>query len=499
MRVLFISPEAVPFAKTGGLADVAGSLPAALKRLGMEVHLVLPFYRVVRESNLEYRLLLKDLTVTLGDGELVARVWGSVNDAEVPVYLIEREDMYDRPNIYGNSLGDYYDNFERYTFFSRAALSTAEVLSIKPDLIHCHDWQTGLVPALLKGPLRNSATLGAAPTVFTIHNLGYQGLFPADKMVLAGLSREEFFRSEGLEYYGKISLLKAGIVYSDAVTTVSPSYAREIQTPEYGMGMEGVLQYRRASLHGILNGVDYQRWDPARDPHISASYSLGRMAGKQACKESLIREMNLNSLLAKRPLLGMISRLDTQKGVDLLVKVLDDMLALNVGLVVLGSGDEQIQRSIQEAADRHPGQVKLTTGFDEPLAHRIMAGADILLIPSRYEPCGLTQMYALKYGTVPVVRATGGLEDTITVFNPQEGEGNGFKFGAYESGAFLAAVQKAVKTFQDSRSWNRLMANGMKEDFSWEQSAQRYRALYESLIASNRHEEAFDDRKEAAQ
>jgi starch synthase len=482
MRVLFISPEAVPFAKTGGLADVAGSLPAALKRLGMEVHLVLPFYRVVRESNLEYRLLLKDLTVTLGDGELVARVWGSVNDAEVPVYLIEREDMYDRPNIYGNSLGDYYDNFERYTFFSRAALSTAEVLSIKPDLIHCHDWQTGLVPALLKGPLRNSATLGAAPTVFTIHNLGYQGLFPADKMVLAGLSREEFFRSEGLEYYGKISLLKAGIVYSDAVTTVSPSYAREIQTQEYGMGMEGILHYRRASLHGILNGVDYQLWDPARDPHISAPYSLGKMTGKQACKESLIQEINLDPILAKRPLLGMISRLDAQKGLDLLVKVLGDLLALNVGLVVLGSGDEHIQGAIQEAADRHQGHVKLTTGFDEPLAHRIMAGVDILLIPSRYEPCGLTQMYALKYGTVPIVRATGGLDDTIVPFDHRTGEGNGFKFSAYEPIAFLEAAGKAVDLFEDPKAWKRLMANGMKEDFSWDRSAQRYRTLYELLM-----------------
>jgi starch synthase len=485
MKVLFISPEAVPFAKTGGLADVAGSLPVALKRLGVEVHLALPFYRVVREGNPDPSLLLKDLTVPLGKKELAARVWGFSTNAEVPVYLIEREDMYDRPNIYGNSLGDYYDNFERFTFFSRAALSTAETLSIKPGLIHCHDWQTGLVPALLKGPLRDSTTLGDTPTVFTIHNLGYQGLFPADKLVLAGLSREEFFRSEGLEYYGNISLLKAGIMYSDAVTTVSPSYAREIQTPEYGMGMEGILQYRRASLHGILNGVDYHLWDPARDPHISAPYSLGKMTGKQACKESLIQDMTLDPLLAKRPLLGMISRLDAQKGMDLLLKILDDILALDVGLVVLGSGEEQIQEGILEATERHPGRVKLTTGFDEPLAHRIMAGADIFLIPSRYEPCGLTQMYALKYGTVPVVRATGGLEDTIAAFNPEEGEGNGFKFGAYEPGAFLAAVKKAVETFQDSRLWNRLMANGMKADFSWGRSAKRYRALYELLMAKH--------------
>ncbi len=483
MKVLFISPEAVPFAKTGGLADVAGSLPVALKRLGAEVHLVLPFYRVVREGNFEHRLLLKDLKVPLGNADLTVRVLGCSSDAEVPVYLIEREDMYDRPNIYGDSLGDYYDNFERFAFFARAALSNAEMLSIKPDLIHCHDWQTGLVSALLKGPFKDSTTLGATPTVFTIHNLGYQGLFPADKLRLTGLSRQEFYRSEGLEYYGNISLLKAGIVCSDAVTTVSPAYAREIQTTEYGMGMEGILQYRRASLHGILNGVDYQLWDPARDAHISARYSAGKVAGKHACKESLIREMNLDPSLTKRPLLGMISRLDAQKGLDLLVKILDDIMALDVGLVVLGSGDEHIQGAIQEAAQRHPGRVGLTIGFDEPLAHRIIAGADIFLLPSRYEPCGLTQMYALKYGTVPVARATGGLEDTIAAFNPEKGDGNGFKFKPYEPGAFLGAVQRAIETFQDPKSWNRIITNGMKEDFSWDRSARKYLELYRSLMA----------------
>jgi starch synthase len=482
MKVLFISSEAVPFAKTGGLADVAGSLPVALKRLGVEVHLVLPFYRVVREGNLEHRLLLKDLKVPLGNTELAARVWGSSTEEEVPVYLIEREDMYDRPNIYGNSLGDYYDNFERFAVFARAALSTAEILSIKPDLIHCHDWQTGLVSALLKGPFRDSTTLGAPPTVFTIHNLGYQGLFPEDKLSLTGLSREEFYRSEGLEYYGNISLLKAGIAYSNAVTTVSPAYAREIQTPEYGMGMEGILQYRRASLYGILNGVDYQLWDPARDAHISVHYSPRKVAGKHACKESLIQEVNLDPLLTKRPLLGMISRLDAQKGLDLLVKILDDILTLDVGLVILGSGDERIQGAIQEAAQRHPGRVGLSIGFDEPLAHRIMAGADAFLIPSRYEPCGLTQMYALKYGTVPIVRATGGLDDTIVPFDHKTGEGNGFKFSAYEPNAFLEAIRKAIDLFQDPKAWQRLMANGMKADFSWERSAQQYRTLYESFM-----------------
>jgi len=482
LKVLFLSPEAVPFAKTGGLADVAGALPNALVRLGVDVDLMLPFYRVVREGGFEPRLLLRDLKVPLGNSELAAQVLGAKTEAGLPVYLIEREDLYDRPNLYGNPMGDYYDNLERFTFFSHAALRTVETLSVKPDVIHCHDWQTGLVPALLRGPYRDSPFLGATATIFTIHNLGYPGLFPSEKLSVTGLSGEEFFHPEGLEYYGKISLLKAGIVYSDAITTVSPTYSKEIQTPEYGMGMEGILQYRRASLHGILNGVDYQLWDPARDPHISAPYSLGKIAGKQACKESLIREMTLDPLLAKRPLLGMISRLDAQKGLDLLVKVLDDILALDVGLVVLGSGDERIQGAIQEAAQRRPGRVGLTIGFDEPLAHRIMAGADAFLIPSRYEPCGLTQMYALKYGTVPVVRATGGLDDTIVPFDHKTGEGNGFKFSAYEPKAFLEAIRKAVDIFQDPKAWKRLMANGMKADFSWDQSARRYMELYRSVI-----------------
>jgi len=482
MKALFLSPEAVPFAKTGGLADVAGSLPVALKRLGVDVHLALPFYRCVREGKFEPRLLLKDLKVPLGTSELAARVLGATTEEEVPIYFIEREDMYDRPHLYGNATGDYYDNLERFTFFIHTALKIVEMLSIKPDLIHCHDWQTGLVPPVLKGPYSNTSIFKDTCTIFTIHNLGYQGLFPADKLPLTGLSREEFFHPDGLEYYGKISLLKAGIVYSDAITTVSPTYAKEIQTPEYGMGMEGILRFRRDALHGILNGVDYRLWDPARDPHIATTYSPRKIAGKCACRESLIKEMNLDPLLTKRPLLGMISRLDAQKGLDLLVKILDDILALDVGLVVLGSGDERIQQDIRKATRRYPGRVALKIGFDEPLAHRIMAGVDVFLVPSRYEPCGLTQIYALKYGTVPIVRATGGLDDTIVPFDLKTGEGNGFKFRPYEPDAFLDAVRVAVELFQDSKAWKKLMANGMKADFSWERSAQSYLELYESLI-----------------
>lgn len=481
-KILFLSSEVVPFAKTGGLADVAGSLPGALKRLGADVRLVLPYYRLVRDGNFEVRPLLNTLDVPLGKTMLTARVLETRTEEGVPVYLIDREDLYDRPNLYGNAMGDYYDNLERFTFFAHSALRIAEAISFRPHLIHCHDWQTGLVPALLKGPYRKTPFFRRTRTLFTIHNLGYPGIFPAEKLSLTGLPFAEFFQPEGLEFWGKISLLKAGIVYSEAMTTVSPTYAREIQTPEYGMGMEGVLHHRRAFLHGILNGVDYLLWDPAQDTHISANYSPAKMIGKESCKESLIREMGLDSSLRGRPLLGMISRFAGQKGLDLLIKILDEILSMELGLVVLGSGDERIQKAILRAVERHPGRVRLEIGFNEPLAHRIMAGVDIFLIPSRYEPCGLTQMYALKYGTVPVVRATGGLEDTILSFDPQKGRGNGIKFGPYEPEAFLAAIREAVDLFQDSEKWKRLVANGMKADFSWDHSALKYLDIYRSIL-----------------
>ncbi|MGQ9652787.1 MAG: glycogen synthase GlgA [Thermodesulfobacteriota bacterium] len=481
LKVLFLSPEAEPFAKTGGLADAAGALPCALKRLGVDVRLLLPLYRAVKEGGFEMRTLLSGLEVPLGSDMLCADVEETRTEDGIPVYLIRREDMYDRPNLYGDSAGDYYDNLERFSFLCHASLRIAEALSLRPDLIHCHDWQTGLVPALLRGTYRHSEMLGRVPCVFTIHNLGYQGLFPARKFPVTGLQWREFFHPDGVEYWGNISLLKAGIMFCDAVTTVSPAYAREIQSPEFGMGMEGILFRRRASLHGILNGVDYGRWDPAKDPHLPARYFPGRMGGKAVCKESLVREMGLEPTLVERPLLGMVSRLTSQKGVDLLVRVMDELLRLDVGVVILGSGERHYEEKLREAERSHPGRLGLMIGFDEPLAHRIVAGADILLVPSRYEPCGLIQMYALKYGTVPLVRATGGLEDSVREYDLRSKEGNGLKFGPYEPEALLAAVRRGVALFRYPQHWRRLVLNGMKEDFSWDRSARSYLELYESL------------------
>ena len=482
LKIWFLASEATPFAKTGGLADVAGSLPAALKSSGADVRLVLPLYRTVREKGLKVRRLPESLEIPLGEVSLPAALFETRTADGVPVYLIGREDLYDRPNLYGNGRGDYYDNLERFAFYCHGALRMAEVLPFRPDVVHCHDWQTGLVPALLRGPYGGSPNFAGTASVFTIHNIGYQGLFPAEKLPVTGLSRPDFFHPEGIEYWGRISLLKAGMVYAGAITTVSPMYAREIRTPEYGMGMEGVLQHRRASLHGILNGVDYRAWDPARDSHLPAAYSPTNLAGKRECKQALLREMGLDPSLVGRPLAGMISRLDAQKGLDLLLEILDDLLGLDVGLVVLGAGDERIQQALKRSAEKWPGRVGLKLGFDEPLAHRIMAGTDMFLIPSRYEPCGLTQMYALKYGSVPVVRATGGLDDTVVPFTAEDRQGNGFKFGPFASEDFFGALREGVTLYRDSGTWKRLMANGMQADFSWERSARTYLDLYESLL-----------------
>ena len=481
IKVLFLSSEVTPFAKSGGLADVAGALPLSLKRLKVDVRIAMPFYRAVMEGNFKKRVLIKDLVVPLGAEKLNTNIYETLLE-DIPVYLIERDDMYDRPYLYGNKRGDFYDNIERFCFFCNSALRLSEDLDFTPDIIHCNDWQTGIVPALLKGPYRTSRSLFSSSSLFTIHNMGYQGIFPREKLPVTGLPEAGFFHPEGLEYWGKISLLKAGIVYSDAITTVSPTYAMEIQTPEYGMGMEGILRERSSSLYGILNGVDYNEWDPSRDSHLAFCYSKKSISGKTQCKEALIKEMGLDPSINNLPLLGLVSRLDNQKGLDILVKIMDNILNLDVGMVILGSGDEGIENAIRKAADHHKGRMAIYIGFNEPLAHRIMAGIDLILIPSRYEPCGLTQMYALRYGTIPLVRATGGLNDTIEPFDDKTLKGNGFKFGPYDTKALLEQLGLAIRIFRDKKVWKKLMANGMSIDFSWDISAKAYIDLYRSIM-----------------
>jgi starch synthase len=481
INVLFLAPEVTPFAKTGGLADVAGSLPGALRRLGAEVAVGLPLYRAVKEGSFQRQVVFKGLQVPLAGQTLTGNVQATETEDGVPVYLFEREDLFDRPNLYRTAEGDYYDNLERFAFFSHASLLFAKATGMVFDVIHCHDWQTGLVPAYLSTLFRTDPFFSSTATLFTIHNIGYQGLFPAEKLSVCGLPPETY-HPEGVEYWGAISLLKAGIVYSDAMTTVSPTYGREIQTSEFGMGMEGILQKRSAVLHGILNGADYSVWDPAIDPHIASNYDSVHLSEKRVDKAALLKEAGLEPALLERPVLGMISRLSHQKGCDLLIPILDEVVAMKAGMVILGEGEEQYENVLRDSAERYPGSVAVKIGFDEALAHRIMAGADIFLLPSLYEPCGLTQMYALKYGTVPVVRATGGLDDTIEEFDPRVRSGNGLKFGPYDSKAFFSAIQRAMDLWTDRETWEILMRKGMAEDFSWDRSAERYLELYQSLI-----------------
>jgi len=482
MRILCVASEMVPLAKTGGLGDVTGALPPALARAGARVVTYLPCYRTAMSGVESPRTVLSGLKVPLGDAEIRVNLLEGWADRGTPVYLVEREDLFDRPNLYGAGGEDYYDNLERFTVFCHAVLMGAAALDQRPDIVHCHDWQTGLIPALLKGPY--AGLPGRAAVVFTIHNLGYQGLFPLQKFPLTGLDPGEFLHPEGLEFWGNISLLKSGILYADAVTTVSPTYAREIRTREYGMGMEGVLNKRARSLHGILNGGDYERWNPANDPHLPARYDLENSAGKSLCKESLLAEMGLSRSLRERPLLGVVSRLDTQKGLDLVLEALPGIMEMDVGLALLGSGDRAVEDNLREMQARYAGKMAVKLGFDDALAHRIMAGADILGVPSRYEPCGLTQIYALKYGTVPLVRATGGLEDTIQDYEPATGRGNGFKFKEAAPGALLEALQRAVDLYGEPPGWERIRRAGMEADYSWDRSAGKYIEIFEHVTAN---------------
>jgi starch synthase len=482
LKLLYLASEATPFAKSGGLADVAAAFPAVLKKLGIDVRLVLPFYSEIRDKDVNLTPCLSGLEVPFADHMIKSDVLETKTEDGVSVYFLVNDDLYDRPGLYGSGTGDYEDNFQRFAFYCHGALKAAEAVSFHPNVIHCNDWQTGLVPTLMKTYYKNAASFEKTSTVFTIHNLGYQGLFPPKTLTLAGISPNEVLHAQGLEYWGNISLLKAGIVYSDAVTTVSSTYAREIQTQEYGMGMEGVLQERKEDLYGILNGVDYDTWNPESDQHIANLPSYGSPGKRIEYKRALIKEMGIDPGLENRPLLGIVSRLDEQKGFDLLLTAIDDLLELNVAIALLGSGNREIEEQILAKEIQHSGKIGVKIGFDESLAHRIMAGTDMLLVPSRYEPCGLTQLYAMKYGTIPIVRATGGLEDATIAFDPQTGEGNGFKFAPYDPLAFLEVVEQALDVFQDKDDWHRIVENAKKANFSWVKSAREYIDVYLSIL-----------------
>jgi starch synthase len=470
-RILMVASEATPFAKTGGLADVLGALPAALVQGGDQVAVVLPRYDHVPIENASR--IFNDLPVYLGAKRYDATLYGIVRD-DVPYYLVDIPELYDRPGLYGGPGGDYPDNHIRFGALAKAALSVARYL-FRPDIFHAHDWQASLVPIFLRQSLTTDPTFVGMKVVFTIHNLGYQGIFPPSALADLGLDKS-LLTSGMLEYYGNISLLKGAIVLSDAVTTVSKGYAREIQEPELGFGMDGLLRARASALHGILNGADYLEWDPAHDPYIAAHYTADELSGKAVCKRDLLREFSLPEVPG-RPLAGIVSRFVNQKGFDLIAAAAGELALEDMSLAVLGSGEPQYEALFQRLASTYPDKIAVRIGYDIPLSHKIEAGADMFLMPSHYEPCGLNQIYSLRYGTVPIVRATGGLDDTID-------ECTGFKFHEYSPGALLGAMRAALTAFRDPASWSERMRRGMKRDFSWAASAAEYSLLYRSLRGS---------------
>jgi starch synthase len=483
MHVLLVSSEVAPFAKTGGLADVAGALPRALAGLGVEVTVALPRYRAIDGARFGLRKVREGVRVPVGDRQETLTVFEAPMAGARALFL-GHEGFFGREGLYQEKGQDYPDNAERFTAFARGVLEVVRALGLTPDLLHCNDWQTGLVPPYLKTLYAADPVLGRAATLFTIHNLGYQGLFPPEKLRVTGLPWE-LFHWQGLEFHGKVNFLKAGLVYADCLSTVSRRYSQEIQTPEFGAGLDGVLRERAADLYGILNGVDTEEWSPAADKHLAAHYSRADLSGKAVCKADLQRAMGL-PVRPEVPVLGVISRLADQKGIDLVAAAADAFLAEGAQLVLLGTGDPGLEAAFVALGQRQPTRAGVRIGFDVALSHKIEAGSDLFLMPSRYEPCGLNQMYSLLYGTIPVVRATGGLDDTVVPFDPTTGEGNGFKFTEATAEGLLRAVRGALACYRNRPLWNRLVQNAMAADFSWTRSAQEYVQVYRRAIAKRR-------------
>lgn len=503
LKVLHVVSECVPFAKTGGLADVAGALPIALASRGHDVRVVVPLYRAAMRYVVgavgqggaptipPARRHPEPLGVPLGDGVRWASVWETRLDpqglASAPsgpprplprAYLLEHDALFDRDGVYGDSAGEFGDNLLRYAFLSRGALRLCHAIDFWPDVIHVHDWPTALVPVYLD-TLERGTPLERAASVLTIHNLGYQGWFRKELLPLTGLGWD-VFHARGLEAFDKLNLLKGGIYSSTLISTVSPRYAQEIQSREGGEGLDGVLRDRGGDVIGILNGIDDDIWNPEADRHIAAHFSADDLSGKRACKAALQREMGL-PVRPDVPLIGLVSRLVHQKGIDVIAGALAEILSLGVQVVVLGSGErwaEDLFARLAAESDRFAAHL----GLNEALAHRIEAGADLFLMPSRYEPCGLNQLYSLRYGTVPIVHKTGGLADTVQLFNPKTGRGTGFPFEQHDAQGLTWALETALKLYRDPSVWRKIMLNGMAQNFSWAVQAKQYELLYERLL-----------------
>jgi starch synthase len=474
LKILFISAEVSPFAKTGGLADVAGSLPKALAAMGNDVRIVMPRYRTIR-SGMSY---LADFPVQLDNRKETCIVRQTDVDfraeggsGKLPVYFIDNHNYFDREGIYC-----YFDDAERFTFFSKAVMEMLPKINFQPDIIHCNDWHTGPVCMLLEEIYRESPFYSNMSTVFTVHNLEYQGNFPGEVLRLFNVGTE-VFTAEKVEFYGMFSFMKAGLVYADVISTVSGVYAREIQTPQYGEGLEGLLKKRSDDLYGIVNGISQEEFDPETDPRIFKNFSLENIEDKKQNKYALQKEMSLP--VRDVPMIGLISRLSGQKGLDLIIEKLDRIMGHDLQFVLLGTGDEYYETAFKNARVEYPDKMGVYIGFNAALAQRIYAGCDMFLMPSRFEPCGLGQIISLRYGTIPIVRATGGLAETITDFNADNKNGNGFSFGEFSSDALLEAVERALEVYENMPdTWKQLVRKAMEQDFSWNKSAVKYMDLY---------------------
>ena len=483
MKVLFVSSEIAPLAKSGGLADVAGSLPPALAARGAQVVMAMPLYGVVdrQAHNLEHAGLSYEVWACGGWGRRIdvwrARLGGC------DCYLLEHNDLFDRPDLYGPPGGAYGDNLLRFVVFNKAVIELCRALNFAPDIVHANDWQTALLPAYIKSRPFDLGPIWSAATVLTVHNMAYQGVY----------GREMFGQTElpadmdsvgGAEYWGNISLLKAGLVRADAITTVSPSYAWEIQTPEGGHGMDGVLHARRDVLRGILNGADYDQWSPEKDRYLPANYSAQDLAGKLVCRDKLLEAFGLEPAGERTAVIGFLGRLTHQKGVDFIAEMAWRLMEQDVRLCLFGTGDQHLEGMLWRLGQEHAGRIGVRLAFQEDLAHLLTAGCDILLMPSRYEPCGLSQLYAMRYGTAPLVRATGGLKDTVEPFEPDgHGSGVGFVFHDADAHSLWSAVRHALWVFGQPDQWRILQQNAMARDFSWNQSARQYLELYEQTMA----------------
>ena len=483
LRVIYVSAEVAPFAKSGEMADVASALPKYLSYLGLEVSVFMPKYRRPEIESVSKETVASDLSVSLGGTRAKARVYKS-ELGKYDIYFIDNPRYFLRESIYGTGKGEYLDNDERFVFFNKAVLEFICKRKISVDIIHCNNWPTALIPVLLKTQYTKKSRLSEIATVFTLHNISYQGEFPPETLSLTGLDWD-YFSPTKLSLNGKFNFLKAGILFSDAVNTVSATYKREILTKKHGFGLQGLLNERRGDFFSIRNGVDYEVWDPEKDPYIESNYSASNMEGKDINKRDLCREFGL-TIGSRGPLISVVSYMTANKGFDILLEAMDQLMKMDLGFVVLGFGDDMYERAFLSLQKRNPGRLAVKVDMNPALMHKVAAGADMVLIPSRYEPCGLNQLYSFRYGSVPVVRSTGGLRETVKPFNAKTLKGNGFVFREYTSGALVEAVERALHCYRTPKLWKRVMANGLKEDFSWKRAARRYVKLYERSIEIKR-------------